>query len=231
MEENDQTKYSQNLKTQKSQRHKNKKQLIVFMSVTYNGYGQRHDIAFITDEFKFYFYTIKFSEKLYYISYINLRKIRRIFSAFDITEKTEITFQDTVKHQSPLFLYFKILHQYVKFNFVSASLEFMLRAIFRKHKGFSKRYTKSRKTDKKFSINKTNLHCYTKIAWDKLVASDTCPWISKTINDQLNLITAREAKHQKHARLFIYYMFIKKQNIIIYHRCKAKRLAKQNLTT
>jgi len=68
------------------------KPTILFMTVTRFGKGQRHDIAFITDEYKFYFFSLRFAQHMHHISYVHHDKIREIFKHFTLNENTDMFF-------------------------------------------------------------------------------------------------------------------------------------------
>lgn len=192
------------------------------MSVTRFGFSQRHDIAFITDEFKFYFFSLRFAQHIYYISYVHLDKIREILAKFEISAKTEIIFQDTIDHKCPLYLYFMILHPCVKFNLDTVPLSRMMTAIYKKHTTYSKRLAQ-----KKTYINVKNVNMFLARAWGFIVEDDICPWMSKQIDGQLKLCSADEAKHQIRARMCIYYMFIRKQNENIKSKRNQRKLSEK----
>ena len=184
------------------------------MSITRFGFCQQHDIAFITDEFKFYFYKLKFAQHIYYISYVHLDKIREVFAKFEISPKTEIVFQDTVDHKCPLYMYFMIMHPYVKFNLDTVPLTRMMTAVYKKHATYSKRLH-----EKKSSINIKNVNMFLLRAWNFLIEDGICPWITKQIDTQLKLQSVKSMRNQIRARMCLYYMFIRKQR----ENTKAKR--------
>lgn len=109
---------------------------------------------------------------------MHLDKIREVLAKFEISSKTDIIVQDTVDHKCPLYLYFMILHPYVKFNLDTVPLSRMMTAIYKKHVTYSKRLA-----DKKTTINVKNVNMFLARAWNFLVEDDICPWASKQIDN------------------------------------------------
>ncbi len=188
------------------------------MTITRFGFSQRHDIAFITDDFKFYYFTLRFAQHMHHISYVHHDKIREVFKRFNIIDKTDILVQDTVDSFCPLYLYFRIILPYVKFSITTVSLAKIIKRIYYKHKRFSKQVA-----NKTAEVTVKNVNMFLYRAWNFLVETEECPWITKNIDNQLKLYSEDEAKHQQRARVCLYYMFVKKQYMMLNKKCNNKK--------
>jgi hypothetical protein len=87
-------------------------------------------------------------------------------------------------------MFFNIIKPYVNFHLSFASLSKVLNRIYYKHTTFSKRFTNG---TTKITTKNVNMFLYR--AWDMLVESEDCPWISKFINDNFKLYSELESKH------------------------------------
>lgn len=175
------------------------------MTITRFGSSQRHDIAFLTTDLKFYVFQVRFAQHIHHISIVHLEKIWEIFKTFTIDNTTEIVVQDTVDSFCPLMFYFNIIQPYAKFSITNVPLSKMMKRICYKHKSISKRVS-----DGRVIITVKNVNMFLYRAWDYLVKNEYCPWITKSIDDSFKLITTKEAKHQIRARISVYYMLIRR---------------------
>lgn len=200
-----QIKKDQNIKSGHGYRNR-KKPIIKFMVITrFGNNSQRHDIAFITTDTKYYSASLKFMQHMHHISYVHHDKIRAVIKNFEINENTEIIVQDTIDIFCPLMIYLDIIRPHVKFRQTRVPLVQMVKRIYHKHVSLSKRIT-----DGTAKITVKTVNAYLNKAWEKLIDMDVCPWISKTVNDNFKLVSATEARHQMRSRVCLYYMIIRR---------------------
>lgn len=188
------------------------------MSVTRFGKSQRHDIAFLTTDMKFFIFSLRFKQHMHHISYIHHDKIWNIFKSFNINETTEIIIQDTIDSFCPLIIYFNIIRPYAKFWLSTISLSKIMKRIYYKHTTFSKRFNNGTTT-----ISTKNVNMFLYRAWNMLIESEDCPWISKYINDKFKLYSVDEVKHQQRARICVYYMVLRRHFMNNNKKCKTNK--------
>lgn len=195
-----------------------KKPTIKFMVVARFGSSQRHDIAFLADDMKFYVFQLRFQQHMHHISYVHHDKIWEVFKNFNIDNTTEIVVQDTVDSFCPLMLYFNIIRPYAKFWITCISLSKMIKRIYYKHPTFSKRVSKGA-----VDITVKNVNMFLYRAWNFLIETEDCPWISKAIDDKFKLISEEESKHQIRGRMCVYYMILRRHFTNKNKKCEANK--------
>jgi hypothetical protein len=115
-------------------------------------------------------------------------------------------------------MFFNIIRPYAKFWITTISLSKIMKRIYYKHTTFSKRFNNGTTT-----ITTKNVNMFLNRAWNMLVESEDCPWISKFINNKFKLLSAEEAKHQQRARMCVYYMILRRHFMNKNKKCKSNK--------
>lgn len=214
-------------------KQKTSSNVILFLCVTRIGIEQRHDIMFITNDYKCHYKKIWFQQHIRNVNYKKARKINEIFTPYLINENTNIVLQDSVDRLAPLNIYFNILQPYTRHSLVHVSFIKMITRINYKYRLLTSQLKKYNGT--KVKINKITQSRFINRIWDYVRDRNLCPWISKTIERDILMEGKKELMYQKRIRIALFYAFIKKSMVIkvqnsIKKRKQRELLEQQKLT-
>lgn len=193
---------------------------ILFM-VLLNSNASNHvtNIAFVTDNFKYYEFNVGFRRTTHHITDEIRKRFHIMFSQFIINEKTSIVILDTVDFYSPLSIYFNIVKLYSNAYLTRIGLHSVLTRIYSNYRIFKRKKTG-------FKIEKNNINSYTRMAWDHILKEKICPWITNTIQRQLSLMTPKQQRLQRRIRIVLFYIYFKTRARLRNQQCQEKKLLK-----
>ena len=193
---------------------------ILFMVLLkYNATCHITNIAFITDNFKYYEFKVGFKRNTHHITDEIRKRFHIMFSQFIINEKTSIVILDTVDFYSPLSIYFNIVKLYSNAYLTRLGLHSILTRIYNNYKILKKR-------KKGFKIQKHNICSYTQTAWNYILKVKICPWITNTVQQQISLMSNRYQIIQRRLRMVLFYIYFKTRARLRNQQCQEKKLLK-----
>lgn len=162
------------------------------------------DISMILDDLQYV--EFDFSFNLPVITQTLAGRMRSLFADYYIDSTSQIIVSPRIATpKNPFYLYLMFIHQHIGFNLKKVNEDNIVRRISTYHKTYVKAKSK---------INKWHFNAL----WNKLIATERCPWISKQIEYFLQTKPLAYAKRKRHCRMALYYMVIREYLMNIKHR-------------
>ena len=146
-------------------------------------------IAILTDSNEYFECSIEF-RKLVLSKWI-LKRIRSIFQPYYIDKRTDITVNERLDEDHPLYQYFMALRQHIGFRMNAVTID---KIVSRVHYYY---YGKP--------ASKTRFNA----VWKRTLEDGICPWISKQVEYALQNKGSTVAQRIRHIRLGMFYVIVK----------------------
>ncbi len=147
------------------------------------------DLSILTDNNQYVEYTLDFKHP--HLTKWVAKRIRSLFEPYLIDSKTDIMVSPSMNDTHPLYLYFMILRQHIGFRLSAVDIDKMVGRI---------HYFYTRKSADKSKFN---------AVWKRVIESKQCPWITQSVDYQLQNKGRNIAKRIMVSRLTMFYIVVK----------------------
>ena len=163
------------------------------------------DISMLTASGDYIEYTLDFKKDC--ITQYTAMRFKSLFSALQLTEESDVMFNELLSESHPMRQYLSLVRQHVQFKFSSVKLKTAVKRV------------------QDFYLHRI---CKPQLmrAWMLAIEKNRCSWITQDIEWRLQNCSAAIARRIRQLRLMLLYMDIKNYLYAIVSKSKAKKMMK-----